>query len=82
MSAARIGMGAHGRRARVEIELDDGSGWRMGPDSQGGLSDYTSLSTGQRITLIAIDRGVVYFNGGKPRARFCGAGDTRRAVIR
>ena len=52
-----------GAGARAEIELDDGNSWRLGPDSQGGLSDYTTLSTGQRITLIAIDRGLAYFAG-------------------
>ncbi|HLY18496.1 MAG TPA: FecR domain-containing protein, partial [Bryobacteraceae bacterium] len=38
--------------SRVEVELDDGSILRLGPDSQVELSDYTRLSTGQRITLI------------------------------
>jgi len=38
--------------ARVEVELDDGSVLRLGPDSLAELSDYTRLSTGQRITLI------------------------------
>jgi hypothetical protein len=49
--------------ARLEIELDEGSAWRLGPDSQGELSDYTRLSTGQRVTLISLDRGLCYFTG-------------------
>src|SRR5436190_7789623 len=50
--------------SRLEIELDEGSAWRLGPDSQGEISDYTRLSTGQRITLLSLDRGVSYFTGG------------------
>ena len=49
--------------ARVEVELDDGSILRLGPDSLAELSDYTRLSTGQRITLISLDHGVAYFTG-------------------
>jgi len=49
--------------ARLEIELDEGSAWRLGPDSQGELSDYTRLSTGQRVTLLSLDRGLCYFTG-------------------
>src|SRR5438309_11417186 len=45
-----------GADSRVEIELDDGSVWRLGPDSQGELSDYAQLSTGQRVTGLALDR--------------------------
>ncbi|MDR3699866.1 MAG: FecR family protein [Candidatus Sulfopaludibacter sp.] len=52
-----------GAGARVEMELDDGSVCRLGPDSQGGFSDYTLLSTGQRVTLISLDHGVAYFTG-------------------
>jgi FecR protein len=52
-----------GAGARVEIEMDDGSAWRLGPDSLGELSDYTQLSTGQRITLLSLDHGVAYFTG-------------------
>jgi hypothetical protein len=50
--------------ARLEIELDEGSAWRLGPDSQGELSDYTRLSTGQRVTLLSLDHGLCYFTGG------------------
>jgi len=39
--------------SRLEIELDEGSVFRLGPDSQSDLSDYTRLSTGQRITVHA-----------------------------
>ena len=49
--------------SRVEIELDEGSAWRLGPESQGELSDYTRLSTGQRISLFSLDRGIGYFTG-------------------
>jgi hypothetical protein len=49
--------------ARVEVELDDGGILRLGPDSLAELSDYTRLSTGQRITLISLDHGLAYFTG-------------------
>ena len=49
--------------ARVEVELDDGSVLRLGSDSLAELSDYTRLSTGQRITLISLDHGLAYFTG-------------------
>ncbi|MEO8593384.1 MAG: FecR family protein [Candidatus Solibacter sp.] len=52
-----------GASARLEIELDEGSAWRLGPDSQVELSDYTRLATGQRLTVIALDHGVAYFTG-------------------
>jgi hypothetical protein len=49
--------------SRLEIELDEGSVWRLGPDSQSEISDYSRLSTGQRVTLLSLDRGVAYFTG-------------------
>jgi len=49
--------------SRVEVELDEGSVLRLGADSLAELSDYTRLSTGQRITLISLDRGLAYFTG-------------------
>ena len=49
--------------SRVEVELDDGSVLRLGADSLAELSDYTRLSTGQRITLISLDHGLAYFTG-------------------
>ncbi len=49
--------------AKVEIELDEGSVFRLGPDSLAEFSDYTRLSTGQRITLLSLDRGLAYFTG-------------------
>lgn len=52
-----------GSGARVEIEFDDGSAWRLGPDSLGEISDYTRLSTGQRITLLSLDHGTAYYTG-------------------
>lgn len=53
-----------GPDARVEIELDDGGVFRLGPDSLGAISDYARLSTGQRITLLTLDHGRAYFTGG------------------
>jgi hypothetical protein len=50
--------------ARLEIELDDGGAWRLGPDSLGKISDYTRLSTGQSIILLTLDYGRAYFTGG------------------
>ena len=52
-----------GTGARVEIEFDDGSVWRLGSDSLGEISDYTRLSTGQRITLLSLDHGTAYYTG-------------------
>ena len=57
-----------GSGARVEIEMDDGSAWRLGPDSLGEISDYTRLSTGQRITLLSLDHGTAYYTG-QPAAK-------------
>lgn len=52
-----------GPASRAEIELDEGSAWRLGPNSQCEISDYSRLSTGQRITLLSLDRGLAYFSG-------------------
>jgi hypothetical protein len=52
-----------GPAARLELELDEGSAWRVGANSQFEVSDYTRLSTGQRITLLWLDRGIAYFTG-------------------
>ncbi len=52
-----------GPSSRVEIELDEGSVWRLGPETQGGLADYARRATGQRVTLLALDRGLAYFTG-------------------
>ena len=49
--------------SRVELELDEGSILRLGPDSLAELSDYTRLSTGQRITLVSLDHGLGYVTG-------------------
>ncbi len=49
--------------SRAEIELDDGGALRLGPETLVELSDYLRLSTGQRITLVALDSGVAYFTG-------------------
>ena len=52
-----------GTAARVEIEFDDGGVWRLGPDSQGEISDDSRLSTGQRVTLLSLDHGLAFFTG-------------------
>jgi len=52
-----------GAASHLEIELDDGSDWRLGPDSQGEISDYSRLSTGQRVTLLSLDHGTAYYSG-------------------
>src|SRR5262249_2248296 len=52
-----------GEASRLEIELDEGNALRLGPNSQAELSDYKRLSTGQRATLLSIDRGIAYFTG-------------------
>ena len=49
--------------SRAEIELDEGSVLRLAENSVCEFSDYTRLSTGQRITNISLDSGVAYFNG-------------------
>jgi hypothetical protein len=57
-----------GPSSKIEIELDEGSAWRLGPDSLAEISDYTRLSTGQRVTLLSLDHGVAYFTG-EPEGR-------------
>jgi hypothetical protein len=52
-----------GPGSRAEIELDEGGVCRLGPNSQAGLADYSRLSTGQRVTLLTLDRGLAYFTG-------------------
>jgi len=52
-----------GPGARVEMELDEGSALRLTGDSICEFSDYTRLSTGQRVTLLSLDHGVAYFTG-------------------
>jgi hypothetical protein len=49
--------------ARIEMELDDGSVLRLSSDALCELSDYTRLSTGQRVSVLSIDHGVAYFTG-------------------
>jgi hypothetical protein len=49
--------------AHVELELDDGSALRLSGDALCELSDYTRLSTGQRVTVVSLDHGVAYFTG-------------------
>jgi hypothetical protein len=57
-SSLRTGPASH-----VEIELDEGSVLRLAENSACELSDYTRLSTGQRITHVSLDRGTAYFSG-------------------
>src|SRR3954447_11113442 len=57
-----------GASSKLEVELDEGSAVRLGPDSMIELSDYTRLSTGQRVTVISLDRGIAYFTG-EPEGR-------------
>ena len=52
-----------GEGSRAEVELDEGSAFRLDAGGLCEFSDYTRLSTGQRITLISLDRGVAYFTG-------------------
>ena len=52
-----------GPASRAEIELDEGSAWRLGPDSLLEISDYSLLSTGQRLTVLSLDHGLAYFTG-------------------
>ena len=55
--SARVRTGAG---SRLEIELDEGSVLRLGPNSEAELSDYSRLSTGQRVTLLSVDHGLAY----------------------
>ncbi len=48
---------------RLEVELDDGAFVRLTGDTLAELSDYSQLSTGQHVTMVALDHGVVYFTG-------------------
>jgi hypothetical protein len=53
-----------GAAARAEVQLDDNSVLDLGPETQVALADQTRLATGQRITLISVDRGIAYLSGG------------------
>ena len=52
-----------GPAAKVEIEFDDTSVFRMTGEGLAELSDYTRLSGGQRITVVSLDHGLAYFTG-------------------
>jgi hypothetical protein len=52
-----------GPASHAEIELDEGTAIRLGPDSLCELSDYTRLSTGQRLTVISLEQGTAYMTG-------------------
>jgi len=52
-----------GAVSRLEIELDEGSAWRLGSESQMEISDYSLLSSGQRLTVLSLDHGTAWFTG-------------------
>jgi phosphate transport system substrate-binding protein len=52
-----------GPDARLEIELDDTSAFRMAGEGLAELTDYTRLSGGQKITVLSLDSGLAYFTG-------------------
>ena len=57
-------LGAHRRAGRASRSSSTkAASWRLGPNSQFELSDYTRLSTAQRVTLLSLDRGLAYFTG-------------------
>jgi ferric-dicitrate binding protein FerR (iron transport regulator) len=58
--SARVRTGA---ASKLELELDEGSALRLAPNSEVELSDYARLSTGQRVTLLSITRGLAYVSG-------------------
>src|SRR5260370_17040545 len=43
-----------GASSRLEIELDDGSAWRLGPESPVQISHYSHLSPPQRSTALPL----------------------------
>src|SRR5262245_9309050 len=49
--------------AKVEIELEDGGAFRLGPDSLAEISDLARLSTGQRVTMLSLEQGMAWFTG-------------------
>ncbi len=52
-----------GPASRLEVEFDEGSAWRLGPQTRAAIADYTRLSTGQRITTLSLDEGTAWFTG-------------------
>jgi phosphate transport system substrate-binding protein len=52
-----------GPDARLEIELDDTSVFRMAGEGLAELTDYTELSGGQKVTVLSLDSGLAYFTG-------------------
>jgi hypothetical protein len=57
-----------GPLSRAEVQFDENSVLHLGPETQVGLADQTSLATGQRITLISMEHGLTYL-AGSPGAR-------------
>jgi len=66
-----------GAVSRLEIELDEGSAWRLGAESQMEISDYSLLSSGQRLTVLSLDHGTL---PGVDRRRLVSCVAWRRAV--
>jgi hypothetical protein len=60
-----VGQGFWGEtwEGRAELELDGGTLVRLGPQTLVELSDLTRLSTGQRISLLSLERGTLYLTG-------------------
>ena len=54
--------------SRFEAEMDDGTVLRLAGDSLAEISDFTQLSTGQKISLFSLDHGTFYFTG-RPQLR-------------
>jgi hypothetical protein len=52
-----------GPASRAEVQFDDNSVLNLGAETRLGLADQTRLATGQRITLISVERGLAYFAG-------------------
>lgn len=52
-----------GPLSRAEVQFDENSVLQLGPETQVGLADQTRLATGQRITLVSVERGLAYLAG-------------------
>ena len=68
-AAAGIGVGADGRGVAASRSSSTRAAWCGSvPTRKSGLSDYSRLSTGQRVTLLSLDRGLAYVTG-QPEGR-------------
>jgi hypothetical protein len=52
-----------GPASRAEVQFDENSVLHLGPETRLGLADQTRLATGQRLTLISVERGLAYLAG-------------------